>query len=142
MFGFKIMVLPRFEAFDLFDMYGGIGIGLSFAWLNVESDREDIATVYDGEIRTKPGLTFNGLIGSEFPLSDRIAIFGEVSFDMVSFTVKSQKVTTDPDQINYVKDSNTADGPFEIPGSNVGLKIGVNLTIVKGSQSSGGDYSF
>ncbi len=129
LFGIKVMLIPRFEAFDLFDMYAGIGIGMFFTVLKIESS-DKTNRHYEGEIRTNPALSFNSLIGADFALNDRFTLFGELSFDLMSFNTKSMKATDSESQIDFVKDSNTSQHPIKIPGSNFGISIGMRMTIL------------
>jgi opacity protein-like surface antigen len=129
LFGIKVMLVPRFEAFDLFDMYAGIGIGLFFTSLKIEnSDKANYP--YEGERRTKPALSFNSLVGADFALNDRFTLFGELSFDLMSFNTKSMKPTDSKTQTDFVKDSNSSEHPIKIPGSNFGISIGMRVTIL------------
>ncbi len=130
MFGFNVMLLPRFELFELFDMYGGPGIGLFFAFLKRENNNNDGNHEYEGEIRTIPALSFHGLIGTDLPLNDKLTLFGELSFSQMSFKAKSRTDTDKADNIDFNKDSNTSPAPFKIPGSNIALRIGIKMTVM------------
>lgn len=126
MIGLKAMIVPRFEMFGLLDMYAGVGLGLSFAGVKIKSEEG----ASDGKIKVKPGFSFNGLLGSEFPISKRLSFFGELSFDAVSFTMKSKIGTGNPSQTDFEKDSNTSLAPNKIPGSNLGFRVGINFNIM------------
>lgn len=124
LFGFNVLIVPHFEMFELLDMYSGIGIGLSFGSLKFEnSDKENFE--YEGYFKTKPGLTFSAMLGSDFELSDKLTLFGEVSCDMASLKLKSRRNTNSATQIDYVKDSNSNPAPVKLPVSNVGIRVGV-----------------
>ncbi len=127
LFGVNIMLTPRFEAFGLLDMYAGVGIGISFAFVKIESTQDDSN---EGEIRTSPGLTFNGLMGTDFRLNDKFTVFGELSFNQMSFKTQSRKYTDSVEQDDFNKDSNTSSHLIKIPGSNFGLCLGIRLKIL------------
>lgn len=133
LFGLQLMILPRFEALGLFDMYAGAGIGFHFTSLTITKDN----TSSEGEIRTSPALSFHGVLGTDFPLNDKFTLFSEVSFDQMSFNTKSRK---DPDgvaQEDFNRDSNSSPHPIKIPGTNVGLSIGLRLTLFRLEKSPG-----
>ena len=129
LFGFKALIIPYFNAFDLIEMYAGVGIGFFFNKVSIEGDNV-VHNEYEGNIKTNPTLAFSSKLGADFPLTDMLSLFGEISFDAMSFKVKSMQTTENPNKITYDKDNNTLDPPPKIPGSNFGLNIGLRLLIM------------
>ncbi len=129
-FGVNIMLVPHFEAFQLLDMYTGLGIGVTFASLNIDNDdKENYPN--EGYFKTSPALTFSGILGTDVSLNDKWNLFFELSFDQMSFRLKSRKETDEnSSQIDYVKDSDTSPAPIKIPGSNFGLRVGIRVAIL------------
>jgi hypothetical protein len=126
LFGFKTLLLPKFKAFDLIDVYVGGGIGLFWTSLSITSDKSNIK----GYFKTKPALSFSGKIGMVYPVNDRFGINFDITYDAMSFTVK---ITKEPGEIGeniLTEDSpNSGNAPFKITGSNVGLRAGVIIGI-------------
>lgn len=138
LFGFKLMVLPHFLIFELFEMYIGIGAGLYFTSLKSETDFNQISPK-EGYLKTKPGLAFCSLIGVDYPFNDKISGFFEISFDQMSFKTKEEKRIGYSTKFTYEKNSNSNSQwvlpQQKIPGSSVGLRIGIRYIILSGSSS-------
>ncbi len=129
--GFKVMLIPRFELLGAIDTYAGVGFGLFFTFLKIDNDDKQRYS-YEGHIKTKPTVALHGLLGADYPLSDLISAYFEFSFDEMSFTTKSRVYTADHDggtQEDYVKNSNESSEPIKIPGSNIGLRLGIRFHI-------------
>jgi hypothetical protein len=107
-------------------MYVGCGVGVCFAWVTYEQT----GRATEGELYTRPAVTFNGLIGGEYPFSELFALYADIGFQQMSFTVKKQ---LDVNQTTYHYEKNSESNneytPFKIPGSNVTLRAGVRFSV-------------
>lgn len=133
LWGFKALVVPHFEILELLTMYTGVGLG--FFWntckyenkTEISSTQGNISENTEGKIKTSPKLAFLGLAGLNYPLSEKINLYGEVAFEQMSFTTKKRiegnKTTV------YEKDSNL-EAPQKIPGSNWQLRFGVRFNVI------------
>lgn len=138
MYGIKFLVVPRFEVLELITMYTGVGIG--FFW---NSNHYDITrsvstgtTTEKGRIVSSPTLGWTGLIGGDYPVSDRIALFGEIAFDQVVFKWKKRII----EQTNipgkrvgttfFEEDDPSNEEPLKVPGSNWQIRIGARFSIL------------
>jgi len=132
-YGAKIMLLPRFRVVELIDMHVGFGIGLFFTSLKSTNNNPQYG-LYEGYIKTRPGLAFAGKIGGDYPLSDRVAITADICGEMVSYTVKERRETDDDTvyktDYNRSSSSNNVERPNKIPGSNVAVLVGIRFAIL------------
>jgi opacity protein-like surface antigen len=139
LFGLKLAVVPRFEVLDLIDMYAGVGLG--FFW-NV-SHFERTTTVptltvvqnAEGSNVSLPTIGFNGMLGADYPLTDKFTFFGELGFEQMRFKLKKRVVdqstiTLMPEGTTFYSknDSQNLD-PEEIPGSNFQIRVGIRYAI-------------
>jgi opacity protein-like surface antigen len=136
----KLLAIPQFEVLEMFDMYLGAGLSLSFAGSSYNTtlkrtNNATYTTAYDREF--SPALGFCGIAGMLFPLSEEMSFFTELQFDVVSFQLNNLKykshsppnsnIGTPP---NYEKNSKNGDAPPKIPGSNVSLRAGIKLWVM------------
>lgn len=137
MYGIKISVVPEFEVLELFTMYTGVGIG--FFWNSLHFTREQTTPVLnpseEGKIVSSPALGFTGFLGADFPLADRITLFGQFGFDMVSFKWKEEIVedaTNTPRGTNIIYRVNDSRNPPppKVPGSNWQIRAGVRFGVL------------
>lgn len=127
--GFKALLIPYFNAFDLIEMYTGIGIGLFFNKSSIKGSNV-VHNQYEGNIKTKPALAFCSKLGADFPLNDMFSLFGELTFDAMSFRAESMQTTSSPNKITFDRNNNTLSAPPKVPGSNFGINIGLRLLIL------------
>jgi opacity protein-like surface antigen len=127
--GFKVLLIPYFNAFDLVELYTGVGIGFFFNKVTIKGNNV-VHNRYEGNIKTKPALAFCSKFGADFPLNDMFSLFGEISFDAMSFKAESIQSTRIPDEVTFDKDNSTLLPPPRIPGSNFGINIGIRLMIL------------
>jgi opacity protein-like surface antigen len=138
MYGIKILVVPRFEVLELITMYTGVGLG--YFWnsnhYEITRLRSTGTTTEKGRIVSSPTLGWTGLIGADFPVSDKIALFGEIAFDQVAFkwkkriieqtNIMDKKVKTD----FFEEDDPGNEEPLKVPGSNWQIRIGARFSIL------------
>jgi opacity protein-like surface antigen len=147
LFGIKLQVVPRFEVLSLINMYTGVGLG--FYWnaqpfqdvykvegLGIEAKEEA-----SGKITSKPALGFMGMLGTDYPLNDKLTLFGEigceqVSFSLDKFVVEKGSIATDTPQravgtTYYSKDDANPDNnpPEKVPGTNFQIRVGIRFAI-------------
>jgi hypothetical protein len=126
----KLMLVPSFKVVDLIDVRTGVGLGVFFSGItSTNSDKGTYA--FDGFIHTKPGLGLVGLIGADYPLGDLFAIFADIGFEAVNYTLKELR-TNDVNVTRYFVKNSTADNeatPDKIPGTNVTLRIGAKIAV-------------
>ena len=129
LFGLKVLVVPRFEILELLNMYTGVGIGFFWNSLSYERSKTIGTNVdnFDGKIKSSPALGLLGLLGIDIPLSDLMAVFGEVAFEQLSF--KWRKRIEDGLTINYEKDAANLDAPLRAPGSNWQIRAGIRFIV-------------
>jgi opacity protein-like surface antigen len=137
----KAAATPRFRVVELLDVYMGVGMGLYLSLSSFEhTSSNTVGSVTSSFNETvtfnaSPRLGFFGLVGAEYPLSERVVIIGELDFETLSAKRTSQKVKADngfPDPkrpATYVKDSPDNAPPLYIPASNWGLHIGVKVPL-------------
>ena len=127
MWGINIMVLPRIRVIDLFEAYTGVGCGIYFSYCDIEDSR---APNIKGSISTWPALGLSGLIGAEYPVMDELILFGEISYDAMSFTITKLIHPNVVTAFNYVPNSlNNELPPYNIPGTNIALRIGARFIV-------------
>jgi opacity protein-like surface antigen len=139
LFGIKVSILPKFEFLDLIDVYTGVGIG--FFWNGCSFERIDESTTgtqkAKGSIGTSTSFGFTGLLGANFPLSDKLTIFGETGFEQMNFDLKhiiideSNITGLEVGKTYYSKDDSNTDNldPVKVSGSNFQLHIGVRYAL-------------
>ncbi len=143
MFGIKLQVVPRFEVLNLINLYTGVGFG--FYWnarpFKVVSETEVAGTKLkqeaNGKITSKPALGFIGMLGTDYPLNDKLTLFGEVGCEQISFTLdkfvveKSSVTGLDEGTTYYSKDDANNDNysPEKVPGTNFQIRLGVRFAI-------------
>jgi hypothetical protein len=127
--GLKALLLPQFNALDLFDMYAGAGLGLFFTSLT--SDHS--STTYTGRYTTSAALDFCGALGLDYPVGDQLTVYTELGFDMMSFTLKREVKAVDNTAVTYDKNSTDRNdlSPQKIPGSNVALAVGIKVPLIR-----------
>jgi opacity protein-like surface antigen len=139
-FGFRLMLVPRFRAFDLFDMYVGAGLGLYFtsASFEREFDNSTTAVHYEEEvdIDTKASLPFIGMLGAEYPINKHLVVFLDATYEAQNVTVQEYKVeeTNFPAGMattsqKFEKDATDRPAPPKIPGSNWQIRLGVRVPL-------------
>ncbi len=150
-FGFKVLLAPRFIAFDLIDMYIGAGLGLY--WNSLSHEREvtnnTTAVRYTEEVEydTKPTIPFIATVGTEYPVLDRLIIYLDATFEAMNVTVQEQKVSktnfpqnpvfTSPgfgsiqgsETQKYEEDATDRAAPPKIPASNFAIRLGVRVPL-------------
>ena len=138
LFGIKFMVVPRFEVLELITMYTGVGLGFFWNSLHFEATaiNPEGTTTEKGKIISNPALGFTGLLGANYPLSDRFALFAELAFDQVSFKWKKRLI----DETNiaghrigttfYEEDDPSNEAPLKVPGSNWQIRIGARFSVL------------
>ncbi len=132
LFGLNLALIPYFNLFNLLEMYVGVGVGIYFTTLKIESSNNQ-TNRYEGYIKTKPALGFCAKLGTDLPLNDVISPFFELSLNQISFKGKSYRKTSTNEegrQISFEKDSNTLEAPPKIPGSNFGILLGIRFIIL------------
>lgn len=129
MLGVKLMLIPRVHATEKIDMYTGLGIGMFFTSLKIDNDDKQYFR-HEGSIETKPGLALSGLLGADYSLNNKISAFLELSFDQISFKIKKRTYTQNGSQHDYEKDQIGSFAPESIPGSNIGLRIGIRFIVL------------
>lgn len=160
LFGVKAYLVPRFEVLELFNAYTGVGMG--FFW-NMRPFKAVLTTPSGtqnatGKITSNPALGFTGLLGADFPVSDIITIFGEFSFEQMSFNLSKRVIeesninnlatalmaliNNNLDLTNYdfalgtkyysANDPTTSNlNPVKVPGTNFQFRVGVKFAIMK-----------
>lgn len=123
MYGVKLTLVPQFEFLDLLTMYTGAGLGFYWNSLHYKSDSDK------GKIKSYPALGFNGMIGADYPLSDKFGLFAEIGFDLVSFKWKKM-VSDDNGTTFYEKDDINNEAPKKVPGSNWNIRVGAKFDIL------------
>lgn len=136
MFGVKAMIVPRFEIFELLNMHTGVGVGFYWNTLSYEMTRitADTTLTENGSIQSAPSLGFNGLLGVDYPISDHLSLFGEVGFDMTSFSwtkqmIKNTEFNRATGSYNFEKNTPNQRPPLHVSGSNWRLSVGVRYAI-------------
>jgi opacity protein-like surface antigen len=141
LFGIKLHLVPKFQVLDLLDMYAGVGAG--FYWTSRSFKIvSELATVgkqeAEGKITSSPALGFSGLLGTDYPLNDKVTLFGELGFEQISFNLSKYKIdkSTIATQkagsvYNYEKNATGTNNlePEKVPGSNFQLRIGIRYAI-------------
>lgn len=139
MFGIKVCVAPRFEVLDLIDMYTGAGIGFFWNARSFETKNSTLTTIvseYSGKITSAPTLGFVGLLGADYPMNDKITLFGEIAFEQVRFNLKRYVIEKSTDANNstgttyYSEDDSNNLPPEKVPGSNWQLRFGVRFALI------------
>ena len=130
MIGFDIKLIPHIDAFTIVDLYIGLGAGLHFAFLNIENT-DTLDHKFEGYFKTSPAIAL------DLPLSEKVTAFFEASFKQMSFKLKSRQTTDNSTEIIFEKDSENNPAPIRIPGSNLGLRIGIRLQIIKMEREQG-----
>ena len=143
LFGIKVQLVPRFELLDLIDMYTGVGFG--FFWnsrrFEIKSEIDNagglVTTEAEGKISSKPTFGFTGMLGGDYPLNDRLTLFGELAFEQVRFNLKKFTVskssipTLSTGTTYYSKNDNNSDNldPEKVPGSSFQIRVGVRFAL-------------
>jgi len=137
MFGINLKLIPHVPINKSASFYAGAGAGCYYALLSIApvSNNDTTATFENGSLRTSPGLGLNGVLGIDYFFTGRTAVFFECSFDQISFNLEQRK-NTNGSVIDYKKDSPDSPAPVKIPGSNVGFRLGIKITLVKPSEHS------
>jgi len=137
MYGIKLLVVPQFEMLELITMYSGVGIG--FFWNSLRYEKETTTAILNtsekGKIVSRPALGFCGLLGADYPLTDRFTLFGELAFNQVSFKWKKRVVdeSTTSSEIGthfYEEDDPNNPAPPKVPGSNWQIRIGARFGLL------------
>lgn len=136
MFGIKALVAPRFEVFDLLDMYTGAGVGVFFTSSSFEVTQND-GDGAKGEVDNAPTVGFLGLFGIDFPIADNIMLFGELNLEAMRVATKKQRVYESDfgsgefeDETEHFEDDVTDREPRpRTPGTNVALRAGVRFDL-------------
>jgi opacity protein-like surface antigen len=139
--GIKMLVKPTFQVLDLFTVYTGFGIGLDFGWLTIH--RTDVGPGVNLSARADdgqwPAFAFEGSLGLDYPITQSIIIFGELQCEVMNFMTSQRTITnsnyvTDPDWTNQIKNYQTnatdRDPPYSTPGTNVGIRVGVQFPLM------------
>ena len=143
LFGIKLQVVPRFEVLDLITMYTGVGLGLYWNArpfnVVVKSDvaGTELKQEANGKITSKPALGFMGMLGTDYPLNDKLTLFGEVGCEQVSFSLdkyvieKSGVTGLGEGTTYYSKDDANPNNlaPQKVPGTNFQIRVGVRFAI-------------
>ncbi len=137
LFGLKALVVPRFEALDLIDLYAGVGLG--FFWnhrpFKIVAETAAGSQEATGKITSRPTFGFIGQLGADYPLNDKLTLFGEFAFEQIRFNLskrivkESNYVLLDEDTDHYVKDDADPLDPEKIPGSNFQIRVGIRLAV-------------
>jgi opacity protein-like surface antigen len=139
LFGIKLAVVPKFEVLDLIDMY--VGVGLGFFWNSSHFERTysvpalTILQKADGKIVSLPTLGFNGILGADYPLNDKLTLFGELGFEQTRFKLKKmiidKSTITGFDEGTYFYSKNDSQNldPEEVPGSNFQIRFGIRYAL-------------
>lgn len=137
----KAAATPRFRVVELLDVYTGVGMGLYLSLSSFEHTYSETIGSVTGTFNetvtynASPRLGFFGLLGAEYPISERVVIIAELDFETLSAKRKSQKVEADDGfpqptrPATFVKDSPDNAPPQYIPASNWGLHIGVKIPL-------------
>ncbi len=140
LFGLKVQIVPRFEVLDLLDVYTGVGLGLFWNSRHFTIDQTIVANGIrmrnetKGKITSSPTLGFLGMFGTDYPLNDRLTLFGEFAFEQIRFNLKKyvidEGVEGGSKQI-YDEDNNDPDylNPVKVPGSNFQIRAGVRFAV-------------
>lgn len=139
LFGVKVHIVPKFEVLDLIDMYTGVGFGVYWNSRKFERVIEtNVKQEANGSINSSPSLGFSGMLGTDYPIDDKLTLFGELGFEHVTFNLTEYVIdkSTIPgiqggSTIKYVKDDSNIDNysPAKIPGSNFQLRVGVRYAL-------------
>jgi len=127
MYGLKLMVVPQFDFLDLITMYTGVGLG--FYWNSLKYETKDALSSDKGKIVSHPALGFNGMLGADYPVSEKFGLFGELGFDLVSFKWK-KRVSDEDGTTFYEKDDKNNEAPKKVPGSNWQIRIGAKFNVL------------
>ena len=138
LFGIKLQVVPRFEVLDLISMYTGVGIGLYWNARPFKIVSESgtggtsVTQEATGKITSKPALGFLAQLGTDYPLNDKLTLFGEIGVEQISFSLDKYTVKKPVSATTYYSkdDSNTDNlDPQKVPGSNFQIRLGVRYAI-------------
>lgn len=146
--GLKVLLQPRFKAFDLFDVYIGGGLGLYFTSVSIEREYSSAGVRYTEtvDVDVKAALPFIGRIGAEYPIADRLVIFLDGMYEAMNVTL--QKVSLDgtstfpgtgtdqggldrdPTTVEtFEKDATDRNAPTKYPASNIAIRLGVRIPL-------------
>ncbi|HUI92140.1 MAG TPA: hypothetical protein VLX68_07835 [Chitinivibrionales bacterium] len=136
-FGIKALLKPKFQVFDLFDVYTGFGIGLYFAFSSADITQTTATTNYsvkaiDGN---NPALAFIGSLGAEYPLTESIILYGELYCEQMSFTTTQTTYSNSTFPNSYIKpvyyheDEAGSPPPPKTPATNVAIRVGVRFPL-------------
>jgi opacity protein-like surface antigen len=136
-FGLKLMVIPRFTVFSLIDVYVGGGIGLYWTSFSLESETSTKIGATTTSVKTstdfgtKATVPFIGVIGAEYPLTNRFILFLDMTYEAMNVTVDQAKVTSGSTTVTtkYKKDSNDANFEDKIPASNLAIRLGLRVPL-------------
>jgi len=140
-YGFKLHLVPKFQVLDLIDMYAGVGTGLYFNNRSFKITRETTvgSQSASGTIESSPSLGFSGMLGLDYPLSDKVTLFGELGFEQLSvnlskYKIKDSNITGRPSGgtvYNYEKDAVGTNNyqPENVAGSNFQIRIGARYAL-------------
>lgn len=138
LFAIKVLVVPRFEILELMNVYTGVGLGLFWNSLHYDITEKiaDSKFSENGKIKTSPKIGFLGEVGADYPLSDLMSLYGEIGFEMVSFTWDKQVIekTSIPTHKTgtevFLKDAANQQPPQRVPGSNWQIRFGARFNIL------------
>jgi hypothetical protein len=138
LFGIKALIVSRFEALDLIDVYTGVGPGLFWAArpFTVVAKTTVGTQEANGRITADPAIGFTGLLGTDYPLSDKFTLFGEFAFEAVRFNL-NRYIISESDipamqtgtEFYSADDSNNRD-PDNVPGTNFQIRIGIRYALM------------
>lgn len=131
--GIKILVLPSFRVIELLDVHIGVGLGLYFAGTSIEGESTRAAEITnDGKIDTRPTFGFCGQAGVDYPMTDKLALFGDINFETLRFTAQAYESTTSNTTVHYVRNSsaNNEFTPPKLPGTNWSFRVGVKFAVL------------
>ena len=120
-------------------IYAGIPLSaskLGFFWnsrpFKIVTEAGNITQEITGKITSKPALGFLGLLGADYPLNDKLTLFGELGFEQISFSLDKYVVEEPNKQTIYYSedDANTNNlNPQKVPGSSFQIRAGVRFAI-------------
>ncbi|MBD3422798.1 MAG: hypothetical protein GF398_22015 [Chitinivibrionales bacterium] len=145
---FNTHFVSVFEAVDLLDVYIGIGPGLLFTFSSLEGEYQQ-ATLGDYEVtvdeKFSPSFVFNAKAGAIYPVSETIALTGEIAFQAFSTQLREYEVEKSNVPVNisvfypflsegasqkYEEDVTDRPAPTKYPGSNFSVKFGIRFSIL------------
>ena len=139
LFGFKALLKPTFQVFDLLDVYTEFGFGLYFAisGASLETSGPDFDYTAKAEDSNNPAFTVVGAIGVDYPINASVIAYGEIYCEQMSFTTTQTQYTNSTypgapynnHTVYYQEDVTDRNPPPKIPGTNIAIRVGVRFPI-------------